>query len=208
MPAGVTRGAGDARHRPGLGRRAPPGCAEHRPAAGLRLGAAAAAVVSAGVSAATAIPAVRDGMRDRVVPTPGWKWLTVQIPLGTVVRETMYRGRAERRRGRRVRAGRRKSVAGRGLRALAHRRRPRHRRARRRTVLATGAAGWAFGRLAARSGSLIAPRSGAPGRQRAGAIAAMTVQRDRGDDGAAQARRDLFSGACEGHSHIAAGSAE
>ncbi len=192
-----------------LAARAPLGLRGAPARAGLRLGAAAAAVVTLGVSAATAIPAVRDGMRDRVVPTPGWKWLTVQIPLGTVwSEETMYRGAlsavAVDAFG--PAAGNLLQAAAFGLSHIADARGTGEPVVG--TVLATGAAGWAFGRLAARSGSLIAPVLAHLAVNEAGAIAAMTVQRDRGDDGAAQARRDLFSGACEGHSHIAAGSAE
>ncbi len=148
--------------------------------AGLRFGGAAAAVVTLGVTAATAIPAVRDGMRDRVVPTPGWKWLTVDIPVGTVwSEETMYRGAL-----RAVAVDAFGPVAGNLLQAgafgLSH-----IVDARGNgepvvgTVLATAAAGWAFGRLAARSGSVIAPVLAHLAVNEAGAVAAMAVQRKR-----------------------------
>ena len=45
------------------------------------------------------------------------------------------------------------------------------------TVLVTGAAGWVFGRLAARSGSLLAPMLAHLAINEAGAVAAMVLQR-------------------------------
>jgi uncharacterized protein len=47
------------------------------------------------------------------------------------------------------------------------------------TVLATGAAGWAFGWLYARSGSLAAPMLAHLAINEAGAAAALAVQRTR-----------------------------
>lgn len=60
---------------------------------GLRLGLTAAAVVTAGVGISTAVPAVRAGMLSRTLPRPTWKWLLLDIPIGTVWPEEMlYRG--------------------------------------------------------------------------------------------------------------------
>lgn len=146
--------------------------------AGLALGARVAAAVTAAVAAATLIPAVRAGMVDRDLPEPGWKWLSVQIPVGTVwSEETLYRGAlltvAQDAFGPVIgnllqastfglshivdARGSGESVAG--------------------TVLVTGAAGWVFGRLTARTGSLLAPALAHLAINEAGAVAAMVLQR-------------------------------
>ena len=60
---------------------------------GVRLGLAAASAVAAGVALSTAIPAVRTAMAARSLPRPAWKWLLVDIPVGTVwAEESAYRG--------------------------------------------------------------------------------------------------------------------
>lgn len=158
--------------------RAPLGLRGAPAQAGLKLGIVGAAAAAVGVSASTAIPAVRAGMRARHLPTPGWKWLTVEIPLGTAwSEETMYRaalGSAAADAfgpgpGRLLQAaafglshivdarGAGESVVG--------------------TMLVTGVAGWLFGWLAGRSGSVLAPVLAHLAINEAGAIAALAVQR-------------------------------
>ena len=158
--------------------RAPLGLRGEAARAGVTLGAAAAGVVGAGVSATTAVPAVRAGMNVRQLPSPGWKWLTVEIPLGTVwSEEAMYRGALGT-----VAADAFGPARGRLLQALAFG--LSHivdARAAAEpvlgTVLVTGAAGWVFGWLAERSGSLIAPGLAHLAINESGAVAAMAVQR-------------------------------
>jgi membrane protease YdiL (CAAX protease family) len=144
---------------------------------GLRLGVVAAAVVSAGVAAATALPRVREAMAERELPEPVTGWLLIRIPVGTVwSEEAAFRGAlgtlaAEafgRRWGRLLQAtafalshvadarGAGDPVVG--------------------TVLVTGAAGWAFGWLHSRSGSLLAPMLAHLASNEAGAVAAHAVQ--------------------------------
>lgn len=145
---------------------------------GLVLGARAATAVTGAVSVATMIPAVRSAMVARDLPEPGWKWLSVQIPLGTVwSEETMYRGALLTAAqdafgpavGNLLQAGafglsHVVDARGAGEPVLG-------------TVLVTGAAGWVFGRLAARSGSLLAPVLAHLAVNEAAAIAAMLLQR-------------------------------
>jgi membrane protease YdiL (CAAX protease family) len=162
--------------------RAPLGLTGPRLASGLRYGAASAAVLGAGVAVSTALPAVRERMDARVLPRPGWKWLTLQIPLGTVwSEETMYRGAlgvlAESAFGP---AGGQLLQAGTfGLshivdaRALGE--------PVLATVVVTGAAGWMFGWLARRSGSVVAPVLAHLAINESGALAALAVQNCRKD---------------------------
>jgi membrane protease YdiL (CAAX protease family) len=145
---------------------------------GLRLGLTAAAVVTAGVAVSTAIPAVRAGMAARVLPTSWWKWLLVDIPIGTVwTEEAIYRGALGT-----VAAEAFGPGPGRLLQAvifgLSHI--PDARGAGEPvlgTVVVTGAAGWVFGWLATRSGSLLAPALAHLAINEAGALAALLVQR-------------------------------
>ncbi len=166
--------------------RAPLGLRGEKARRALELGGGAAAAVAATVSVATVIPALRAAMTARDLPAPGWKWLSVQIPLGTVwSEETIYRGALSTlaidafgpARGNLLQAtafglshivdarSGGESVVG--------------------TVLVTGAAGWVFGRLAARSGSLIAPILAHLAVNEAGAIAAIVLQRKRDQGGSA-----------------------
>jgi membrane protease YdiL (CAAX protease family) len=146
--------------------------------AGVRTGLAAASAVAAGVAASTAIPAVRTAMAARDLPTPAWKWLLIDIPLGTVWSEEFaYRGAlgtlAAEEFG--PGAGRLLQAVAFGLSHIADARAtgepvlP--------TVLVTGAAGWVFGWLATRSGSLLAPALAHQAINQAGAVAALLVQR-------------------------------
>ena len=145
---------------------------------GLRLGLTAAAVVTAAVAASTAIPAVQTGMKSRTVPPSPWKWLLVDIPIGTVwTEEAIYRGALGTVAAEAFGPGR-----GRLLQAvifgLSHI--PDARRAGEPvlgTVVVTGAAGWVFGWLATRSGSLLAPALAHLAINEAGAVAALLVQR-------------------------------
>jgi hypothetical protein len=144
---------------------------------GLRLGLAAAGAVTAGVAATTATPRVRDGMAARDLPNPA-VWLLVRIPIGTVWSEeaafraalgTVADGAFGPSWGRLV-----QSTAF-GLSHVADARRAGE--SVLGTVLVTGAAGWMFGWLYARSGSLAAPMLAHLAINEAGAIAALAVQR-------------------------------
>jgi membrane protease YdiL (CAAX protease family) len=146
--------------------------------AGVVTGAAAAGVIGVAVAATTAVPAVRKAMQQRDLPQPAWKWLLIDIPLGTVwAEETAYRGALGTvaaqafgpRWGRLLQA----SVFG-----LSHI--PDARGGGEPvfgTVLVTGAAGWVFALLAERSGSLLAPALAHLAVNEAGAVAALLVQR-------------------------------
>ena len=158
--------------------RAPLGLGGDAARSGLTLGGAVAAVVGAAVSATTAIPVVRAGMNARDVPTPGWKWLAVDIPLGTVwAEETMYRGAlgAVAADAFGPGAGRLLQAAAFGLSHIVDARATGE--AVVGTVLVTGAAGWLFGWLADRSASLLAPMLVHLATNESGAVAALAVQR-------------------------------
>ncbi|WUI28265.1 CPBP family intramembrane metalloprotease [Mycobacterium sp. NBC_00419] len=144
---------------------------------GLRHGGAAAVAVAAGVAATTLVPSVRTAMRERAVPDSARRWLAFEIPLGTVVfEEALFRGALA-------------SVAGRGFGPAIGRlvqagafglwHIPDARRAGESvvgTVLVTGLAGWGFGWLAERSGSVVAPMLAHLAVNEAGAIAALAVR--------------------------------
>ncbi len=149
--------------------------------AGLRLGLVAAATAAAGVVAATAVPAVRLSMLGRELPASASTWLAVQIPLGTVWgEEAAFRAALAAVAGRAFGApgGRLLQALAFGLSHIADARAtgepvlP--------TVLATGGAGWIFGWLAERSGSLIAPMLVHLAINESAAAAALTVQRPSG----------------------------
>jgi membrane protease YdiL (CAAX protease family) len=144
---------------------------------GLRLGVAAATAVSAGVAAATALPRVCAAMAERELPDPAAGWLLLRIPVGTVWSEeaafraalgTLAADAFGPRWGRVLQAtafglahvadarGAGEPVVG--------------------TVLVTGAAGWAFGWLHSRSGSLLAPMLAHLATNEAGAVAALAIQ--------------------------------
>jgi uncharacterized protein len=155
--------------------RAPVGL--RHPGSGVRVGLAAAAPVVLGVAAATALPQVRTDMADRDLPDGVVQWLLLGIPVGTVAsEEAAYRGALGT-----VAAdafgpagGRLVQAAAFGLSHIADARAtgepivP--------TVLVTGLAGWAFGWLYERSGSLIAPMLAHLAINEAGAVAALAVQ--------------------------------
>ncbi|MGA8548356.1 MAG: CPBP family intramembrane glutamic endopeptidase [Mycobacterium sp.] len=146
--------------------------------AGTRLGLVAAVTAAAGVVAATTVPAVRLSMLGRELPASASTWLAVQIPLGTVWgEEAAFRAALAAVAGRAFGApgGRLLQAVAFGLSHIADARAtgepvlP--------TVLATGGAGWIFGWLAERSGSLIAPMLAHLAINESAAAAALTVQR-------------------------------
>ncbi len=158
--------------RPALGLRPP------RLWAGLRLGLVAGSAAASGVLAATSIPAVRLSMIGRQLPASTSTWLGWQIPLGTVwAEEAAFRAAlatvAARAYG--ASGGRLLQAAAFGLshipdaRATGEPVLP--------TVLATSAAGWIFGWLAKRSGSLGTPILAHLAINEAAAAAALTIQR-------------------------------
>lgn len=145
---------------------------------GMRWGTAAASVIGATIAVSATLPAVRGAMADRDLPAPAWKWLTVSIPLGTVwSEETAFRGALATAAalafgpagGRLLQAGafglsHVADARGAGDPVLP-------------TVLATGAAGWAFALLTERSGSVLASVLAHLAINEAGAVAALAVQR-------------------------------
>lgn len=145
---------------------------------GLRLGAAVAGVVTAGVLTATAAAPVRSAMGERTLPAQPWRWLAVEIPLGTVwSEETAFRGALSTvaARGFGTRRGRLLQAATFGLTHIADA------RANAEpiigTVALTAAAGWFFGLLTERSGSLAAPMLAHLAINESGAVAALIARR-------------------------------
>jgi hypothetical protein len=144
---------------------------------GLRLGAAAATAVSAGIAATSAVPLVRTEMRRKVLPAAPGRWLALRIPVGTVwPEEAAFRGALGK-----VGAEAFGPAGGQMLQAaafgLSHI--PDARAAGQPvlpTVLVTGVAGWLFGWLAQRSSSLAAPMLAHLAINEAGALAALAYQ--------------------------------
>ncbi|BBZ00052.1 hypothetical protein MFAL_35180 [Mycolicibacterium fallax] len=146
--------------------------------AGARWGAAAAGAVALGVAAGTLLPAVRRGMAERTPPGDGWAWLAWQIPVGTVWAEEMFYRGAIATLARRALGAERGRLLQAALFGLAHA--PGARRAGESvpgTVAVTGVAGWVFGLLAERSGSLLAPMLAHLAVNEAGALATLAVRR-------------------------------
>ena len=144
---------------------------------GIRWGLALAAAAVAGVAASNTVPRVRSAMADRELPVPTATWLGLRIPLGTVwSEEAAYRGAlgtlAARAFGRA--GGRLVQATAFGLSHIYDARATGEPVAG--TVLATGAAGWVFGWLFDRSGSLAAPILAHLAINEAGAVAALAVQ--------------------------------
>ncbi|MGE0214285.1 Rv0804 family intramembrane glutamic endopeptidase [Mycolicibacterium sp.] len=165
--------------------RAPLGIAPPPLWTGLRWGATAAAPVLLGVAAGTAIPRVRAGMAARQLPAPARRWLLLRIPVGTVwSEEAAYRGAlgtvAEKAFG--TAGGQLFTAATFGLSHVPDARATGESVSG--TVLVTGAAGWLFGWLYTRSGSLAAPMLAHLAVNEAGALAALAVQRRTGTQSA------------------------
>lgn len=146
---------------------------------GLRLGSAAAVLVTATIVATTPVPKVRLSMSAREVPASVPGWLGWQIPVGTVwAEEAAFRGAlgsaAAQAFG--VTGGRLLQAGTFGLshladaRALGEPQLP--------IVVVTSLAGWVFGWLAERSGSLAAPILVHLAINEAAALALLFVQAD------------------------------
>lgn len=157
--------------------RAPLGLLPHQARPGLRLGAATAGLIAAGVVAGSALPRVRAGMAERELPQRPAHWLAVEIPLGTVwSEETAFRGALAT-----LAAGGFGPTGGRLVQAVAFG--LSHVPDARETgvpvlgtVALTGLAGWMFALLAERSGSVLAPMLAHLAINEAGALAALAVQ--------------------------------
>ncbi|OBI83413.1 abortive phage infection protein [Mycobacterium asiaticum] len=146
--------------------------------AGLRWGSAAAAVVSATIAATTPIPIVRGSMDSRELPPSVPSWLGVHIPIGTVwAEEVAFRGAlsAVGTEAFGVAGGQVLQSAAFGLSHIADARATGQPAVP--VVLVTGVAGWLFGRLAGRCGSLAAPILAHLAINESGAVAAVAVQR-------------------------------
>jgi CAAX protease family protein len=118
-------------------------------------------------------------MGDRDLPAPGF-WLLLRIPIGTVwSEEAAFRAVLGTAAGSAFgsRWGRVAQAAVFGLSHVADARRTGEPVVG--TVLVTGGAGWAFGWLYERSGSLAAPMLAHLAVNEAGAVAALAVQRVR-----------------------------
>jgi len=168
-----------------LAARAPLGMRPPAVRSGLRLGIAVASAVAGGVAVTTVVPRVRSAMGDRALPSRLAHWLGVEIPLGTVwSEETAFRGALSTVAAQAFgpAGGRLLQSATFGLTHVPDARGTGEPVAG--TVLATSAAGWVFALLAERSGSLLAPMLAHLAINEAGAVAALAVQRFRGQDDA------------------------
>jgi uncharacterized protein len=157
--------------------RAPLGLRPPRLWAGVRLGSAAGAAAASAIAATTAVPLVRASMAVREPPVSVPGWLVLHIPVGTVwAEEAAFRaalaGVGSHAFGRP--GGRLLQAAAFGLSHVPDARATGAPVGA--TVLVTGIAGWAFGWLADRSGSLAAPMLVHLAINEAGAIAALAVQ--------------------------------
>jgi CAAX protease family protein len=148
---------------------------------GLRDGLAAGAAVGLGVAALTTLPRVRVAMARRKLPEHTGRWLLLDIPIGTVwPEEAAYRATlgtvAEQAFG--PTRGRLLQAAAFGLWHIVDARVTGQPVVG--TVLLTGVAGWFFGWLHTRSGSLIAPMLLHLAINEAAGLAALRVQRRAG----------------------------
>ncbi|OBK47691.1 abortive phage infection protein [Mycobacterium sp. 1081908.1] len=157
--------------------RAPLGLRPPRLWAGMRLGSAAGAAAASAIAATTALPLVRASMAASEPPASIPGWLLLRIPVGTVwAEEAAFRAAlaAVGSHAFAQRGGRLLQATAFGLSHIPD--------ARATgapvlgTVLVTGVAGWLFGWLADRSGSLAAPMLTHLAINEAGAIAAVAVQ--------------------------------
>ena len=145
---------------------------------GLRTGAVAFGSVAAIVAALTAVPRVRQGMIDRTVPAHPVRWLALDIPVATAwTEEMLFRGLLQTVAVRALgpTAGPLVQATAFGLWHIPD--------ARRvgdpvlGTVVVTGVAGWVFGWLAKRSGSVVAPVLAHVAFNESAAVAAILLQR-------------------------------
>jgi membrane protease YdiL (CAAX protease family) len=144
---------------------------------GGRLGFAVAGAVAAAVGSSTVLPPVRHAMGERELPRPAAGWLLIRIPIGTVwSEEAAFRGAlgtvAAQAFGPRL--GRVLQATAFGLSHVADARGAGESVGG--TVLVTGVAGWAFGWLHDRTGSLVAPMLAHLAINEAGAVAALLVK--------------------------------
>jgi len=156
--------------------RAPMGLGPPRLWAGLRLGSLAAFSVAGTVAATTVLAPVRRSMTDRQPPSTAPEWLLLRIPVGTVwSEESAFRGALNTAGSAAfgARGGRLLQACAFGLSHIADARATGEPVAA--TVLVTGIAGWVFGWLADRSGSLAAPMLAHLAVNEAGAIAMLAV---------------------------------
>ena len=157
--------------------RAPLGLGPPRLWAGVRLGALAASSAVSAVAATTLLPPVRQSMADREPPAAAPDWLLWRIPLGTVwSEESAFRGAlaAAGSAAFGARGGRLLQASAFGLSHVADARTTGEPVAA--TVLVTGIAGWLFGWLADRSGSLAAPMLAHLAINEAGAVAVLAAK--------------------------------
>ncbi len=157
--------------------RAPLGLSPPRLRAGVRLGSLVAFPAAGTVAATILLPPVRRSIADREAPAAAPDWLLLRIPVGTVwSEESAFRGALAtagsaafgESRGRLLQA------SAFGLSHIADARATGEPVAA--TVLVTGVAGWLFGWLADRSGSLAAPMLAHLALNEAGAIAVLAVK--------------------------------
>ncbi len=157
---------------------APVGLRPPRLWSGLRWGFTAGAVAAGAVVTAVSVPAVRRSMAARESPDSVLQWLAVRIPLGTVwAEEAAYRAALHTAAARAFGApgGRLLQAITFGLSHVVDARTAGEPVAP--IVLSTGVAGWWFGWLAERSGSLAAPMLAHLAINETAAAAALTVQR-------------------------------
>jgi membrane protease YdiL (CAAX protease family) len=145
---------------------------------GLRTGALTAGAVAAVVASLAAVPRVRKGMIDRRVPTDPVRWLALEIPVATVwTEEMLFRGVLQTVAVRALgpTAGPLVQAAAFGLWHIPDAKRVGDPVVG--TVVVTGVAGWVFGWLAKRSGSLLAPMLAHMAFNESAAVAALVLQR-------------------------------
>lgn len=157
--------------------RAPLGLGPPRLWAGLRLGSLVAFSAAGTVAATTQLAPVRRSIAGREPPAAPPDWLLLRIPVGTVwSEESAFRGALATAgcAAFGARGGRLLQATAFGLSHIADARATGAPVAG--TVLVTGLAGWLFGWLADRSGSLAAPVLAHLAINEAGAIAVLAVQ--------------------------------
>lgn len=148
---------------------------------GVRSGLAAAGVGSAAVASSTAVPLVRRRTSERELPTQLASWMLLRIPIGTVwSEEAAFRGALGTAAAQSFGPswGRVVQAAAFGLSHVADARSAGEPVSA--TVAVTGAAGWAFGWLHDRSGSLTAPMLAHLAINEAGALVAVALRNRNG----------------------------